>query len=351
MSLLAKLKKTSSVKEASSLEDSPYFDTFDDTPCSVPIMNIILSGALDGGIRRGLTTINGQSRMFKSLQALIMVSAYMKKYPDSVCLFFDSEFGAGKKYFETCEIDPNRVLHIPVVDIETMTNEIMMQLDALEKTEKIIIFVDSIGGLGSRKEATDALSGHEAQDMTRAKKLKSLSRLLPVRLVMKDVPMIAINHTYEEQKLYGKTIISGGQGIMLASEVALIVTRSQEKEEKEVVGYNFNIKCEKSRWVKEASKVTLEVRFDGGVNIYSGLLEIALESKHVTKPKSGWYQRVDPDTGEVLSSKMYREAETNCEEFMRPIINDAGFKQFVIEKFQLAHGSLLVDNSIESEDE
>lgn len=354
MSLMAKLKKNSSIKETDSLEDSKLFDNYDEVASEVPILNTVISGSIDGGLRRGLLTINGESRMFKTIQGLVYVAAYLKKHKDGACIFIDSEFGAGKAYFKTLGIDTNRVLHVPVMDVEEMMHEVIKQLDGLEKDDKVIIFIDSIGGLGSRKEAEDALADHMVADMTRAKKLKSFSRLLPVRLVMKDIPCIAINHVYQEQKLYGKTIISGGQGILLASEVALIVTRSTEKEEKDVVGYNFNITVEKSRWVKEKSKVSLQVRFDGGINRYSGILELALESGHVTKPKNGYYHRVDLETGEVFPEKPLKEENTNTEEFMRPILNDKAFKDFVSEKFRLAHGALLddIDTSVDlSEDE
>lgn len=340
-----KLKKNTTIKASNVLEDSTFFDEYDDTPTAVPILNIALSGKLDGGLRRGMTGIAGESRHFKSLFGLIKVKAYMDKHEDSVCLFYDSEFGAGKKYFESVGIDPNRVMHTPIEDIDQLMHDVMVQLEEIKRGDKVIIFVDSIGSLGSKKEATDAISGNEAADMTRAKRLKSMSRLLPVRLVMRDIPMVCIHHTYQEQKMYGKTIVSGGQGIMLSSEVMFIIGRSQEKDGTEVTGYNFNITVEKSRWVKEKSKVSVQVKFEGGINIYSGILELALESKHVTKPKNGWYQRTDPSTGEVLTEKMYRETETNSEEFMRPILLDRTFHQFVVEKFQLSHSKLLSSDS------
>lgn len=348
MSLLAKLKNNSTIKQTSTLETSTFFDEFDDIPTDIPILNIALSGRINGGLRRGMTGIAGESRHFKSLFGLIKVKAYMDKHPDAVCLFYDSEFGAGKKYFESVGIDTARVIHTPIEDIDQLIHDVMVQLEEIKRGEHVVIFVDSIGSIGSKKEATDALSGNEAADMTRAKRLKSMSRLLPVRLVMRDIPMICIHHTYTEQKMYGKTIVSGGQGIMLSHEVMFIIGRSQEKEDKDIVGYNFNITVEKSRWVKEKSKVSVQVMFEGGINIYSGLLELAVESGNVVKPVKGRYQRVDLTTGELFPEKSLSEDETNTEEFMRPIIDDPAFNDFVVKKFQLAHGKLL-DSNIEEE--
>ena len=91
--LLEKMKKSGSIKNSSILSQSMFFNKKDMVPTDVPIINVALSGSLNGGLTSGLTFIAGESKHFKSLLGLIMVSAYMKKYPDSVCLFYDSEFG------------------------------------------------------------------------------------------------------------------------------------------------------------------------------------------------------------------------------------------------------------------
>ena len=72
-----------------------------------------------------------------------------------------------------------------------------------------------------------------------------------------------------------------------------ILGRQQEKEGTELVGYNFIINVEKSRYVREKSKIPITVSFDGGISRWSGLLDIALESGHVVKPSNGWYSRQD----------------------------------------------------------
>jgi hypothetical protein len=340
------MRASSTIKETDTLEDSVLVNNIPEVATLVPALNIALSGSTTGGLKRGITTLNAESRHFKTLFALVMAKAYLDKHKEAVLLFYDSEFGAGKSYFTSLGIDPNRVLHTPVEDIEFLLHDVMVQLDAMEKNDKVIIVVDSIGGLGSRKEATDALDGKDTTDMTRAKRLKSVSRLLPVRLVKNDVPMILINHVYKTMEMYAKTIIGGGTGLLLASDVAFIITRAQEKDDKtkEILGYDFNLTVEKSRYVAEKSKISIQVRFDGGINIYSGLLELALESKHVTKPKQGQYQLVDPESGEILSDIVYKEKDTNCDEFFGGILKDPRFNKFVEEKYKLSYSKLLEDS-------
>ena len=52
----------------------------------------------------------------------------------------------------------------------------------------------------------------------------------------------------------------------------------------EVNGYDFIINVEKSRMVKEKSKIPVSVSWDGGVERNSGLLDIALAGGFVVKP-------------------------------------------------------------------
>jgi hypothetical protein len=94
-----------------------------------------------------------------------MASAYLKKNPEAVLLFYDSEFGSPVEYFESVGIDPSRVLHTPVKNLEELKFDMMKQLDAVEKGDKLFILIDSIGNLASVKEAEDALDGKSVADM------------------------------------------------------------------------------------------------------------------------------------------------------------------------------------------
>ena len=86
-SLLDKLKKNTTIKESSILEKSKFFTEKDVIPTSVPMINVALSGSLDGGLTPGLTMFAGPSKHFKTAFALLMASAYMKKYKEAVVLF------------------------------------------------------------------------------------------------------------------------------------------------------------------------------------------------------------------------------------------------------------------------
>jgi len=346
MSILDKIKKNSSIKESAILSKSKFFTQKDMIPTSVPIINVALSGRLDGGLTPGLTMWAGPSKHFKTAFSLLMAKSYLDKYDDAALLFYDSEFGTPQSYFDSFGIDTNRVLHTPLTDIEQLKFDIMQQLTNLERGDRLIIVIDSIGNLASKKEVEDALEGKSVADMSRAKQVKSLFRMVTPHLTMKDVPMIVVNHTYKEIGMFPKDIVGGGTGSYYSADNIFIIGRQQEKEGTEVVGYNFIINVEKSRYVKEKSKIPVTVSFDGGVSRWSGLLDLALDSGLVVKPSNGWYSRVDISTGEI-EAKKYRIKETDTKDFWMPIITSKKFQDYVTDKYQIAAGEIMqggVDN-------
>jgi RecA/RadA recombinase len=209
-SVLEKLKKNCRIKEADVLADSDFYAEKDITSTSVPMVNVALSGSIDGGLTSGLTVLAGPSKHFKTSFALLMAGAYLKKHKDACLMFYDSEFGSPQQYFESFGIDTNRVLHIPIKNIEELKFDIVNQLEQMERKDKVIIVIDSVGNLASKKELEDAMNEKSVADMTRAKALKGLFRMVTPYLTMKNICLLAINHTYLEIGLFPKSIVSGG---------------------------------------------------------------------------------------------------------------------------------------------
>jgi RecA/RadA recombinase len=335
MSLLDKLKKNSTIKDTAILSKSIFFAAKDMIQTSIPVVNVAFSGDLDGGFTPGLTMWAGPSKHFKTAFSLLMAKAYQDKYPGSVVLFYDSEFGTPQNYFTSFGIDMERVVHTPVTDVEQLKFDIMNQLQNIERGERVMIVIDSIGNLASKKEVEDALEQKSVGDMTRAKQIKSLFRMVTPHLTLKDIPMVVVNHTYKEIGLYPKDIVGGGTGSYYSADNIYILGRQQEKDGADLIGYNFIINVEKSRYVREKAKIPVTVRFDGGISHYSGLLDMALESGHVTKPNVGWYAKVNTTTGEV-ESKKWRLADTECADFWASIMADPTFKEWVRNNYQFS---------------
>jgi RecA/RadA recombinase len=343
--LLNKLRKNTTIKDSDILADSKFFNAKDMVATTVPAINIALSGKINGGFVPGLTIWAGPSKHFKTSFSLLMAKAYMDKYADAVMLFYDSEFGTPQAYFDSFGIDTSRVLHTPITDVEQLKFDIMQQLGEIKRGDHVIVVVDSVGNLASKKEVEDALKQNSAADMTRAKQLKSLFRMVTPHLNLKDIPLVVVNHTYQTQEMYSKAVVSGGTGIYYSADNIFIIGRQQEKDGKDVTGYNFIINIEKSRFVKEKSKIPIEVSWDKGISKWSGLMDMALESGHVIKPKVGWFQKVDMTTGEIFD-KNWRMADTYTSEFWIPILMCPKFNEFIEKKYAVAAGAIMQSEDV-----
>ena len=344
MSVLEKLKKNSTIKMTDVITESKVFGKKDMAPTPVPMINVALSGRIDGGLVPGMLMLAGPSKHFKSAFALLMAAAYQKKYDDAVILFYDSEFGTPQAYFESFGIDMERVIHTPVTDVEELKFDITNQLKELEKGDRVCIVIDSIGNLASKKEVEDALNEKSVADMSRAKQMKSLFRIVTPHLNLKDIPMIVVNHTYKEIGMFPKDIVSGGTGAYYSSDAIWIVGRQQEKDGQEIKGYHFVINIEKSRHVREKSKIPITVTFEGGISKWSGLLDVAEQGGYIKKPKMGWYEAINPATGEVLSDKLLRAKEIiDNKDFWMMMFEKTNLQDHIPQKYSMANGSILKD--------
>ena len=349
MSLLEKLKKNSTIKDTAILTESKFFGVKDLIQTAVPALNVALSGKLDGGLTPGLTVFAGPSKHFKTAFSLLLAKSYLDKYDDGVVLFYDSEFGTPQAYFDTSGIDTNRVIHTPITDIEQLKHDAMSQMNGFERGDHVIVIVDSIGNLASKKEVDDALDGKSVADMTRAKQMKSLFRMITPHLTIKDIPMVVVNHTYQTMEMFSKAVVSGGTGVYYSADNIYIIGRQQEKTGTDLTGYNFIINVEKSRFVREKSKIPVEVSFTGGIAKWSGLLDMAMESGHVIKPSNGWYQRVDTESGEAVEPKV-RNKDTYTKDFWLPILSDQTFIDWIEKRYTISSSDGIMKEEITEED-
>jgi RecA/RadA recombinase len=344
MSIKDKLIKNSTIKDTATLAQSKIYGKKDMIRTNIPMINVALGGTIDGGLTPGLTMLAGPSKHFKTGFSLLMAKAYLDKYPDGAILFYDSEFGTPQDYFDSFGISSESVIHTPITDVEQLKFDVMKQMNELERGDKVLIIVDSVGNLASKKEVEDALNEKAVADMSRAKQLKSLFRMITPHLSLKDIPMVAVNHTYKEIGMFPKDIVSGGTGGYYSADTIWILGRQQDKDGQEIKGYHFIINVEKSRYVKEKAKVPISISWDGGINKWSGLLECALEHGSVVKPKVGWYQKAGGE-------KSYREKQLIADsEFWKDIFKTTDFAKFLEQKYKAVRKNNGMMQDDESED-
>ena len=144
-------------------------------------------------------------------------------------------------------------------------------------------------------------------------------------------------------------VIKLNSGLMYSADAVYIIGRQQEKEGTELVGYNFVINIEKSRHTKEKSKIAVTVKHEGGIDIYSGLLDIALVTGHVIKPSNGRFQRV---FNGIAEDRKWRTKETSCKEFWEPLIyDDPSFDEAIGLIYKVANTELFSKDPSEMDDD
>ena len=336
MSLLDKMLKSGSIKQAGVVNSSAFFDEKEPIQTELPIVNIAFSGSLKGGLIPGLTVVAGASKSFKTLLSLYCMKAYLEKYKDGIALLYDSEFGITPDYLESFNIDTSRVIHIPIEDVEQLKFDIVKRLDSVDKKDKVFIMIDSIGNLASKKEVEDAANEKSVADMSRAKQLKSLFRIITPKLTTRNIPCLAVNHIYQEIGLFPKNIVSGGTGIYYSANQIFIIGKAQEKEGTDLAGFKFTINIEKSRFVREKAKLPFTVLYETGIQKWSALFDLAIESGHIAKASTqGWYNVVDQETGELIEPKRRAKDLGADDDFFKELVKNEDFNKFVERKYKL----------------
>ena len=166
-------------------------------------------------------------------------------------------------------------------------------------------------------------------------------------------PVYDLSVSEVEHYVLKNGVVTHNTGIYYSANQIFIISKSQEKDGDQLAGFKFTINIEKSRYVKEKAKLPFTVLYEGGVQKWSSLFELAQESGHIIKPKMGWYNIVDMETGEI-QPKSYRakDIESN-DEFFENLIKDKTFKDYVEKKYKLsgAHQSSSETQEHEEDDD
>jgi hypothetical protein len=329
--LLKRIRKNSTIPSASILKSSKYFDSGKLIKTRIPLFNLALSGKLDGGLPSGIIQIAAPPKHFKTkfLHELMYAFQENNKGEDYFIVLYDSELGSTLEYYEKAGLDTTRIDHRPIKSVEELKSDIANLLNDVTDKDKIFICIDSIGMLRSNKETLDAIDGKTTADMTRAKELNSLFRIITAESAIKQIPIAVINHSYQTLELYSKEVASGGRKTQYAAHSLFFITKAQEKEDKELKGFTFTLRAGLSRYVKENSTFPILVFFDEGIYRYSGMFDLALEFGFVKSEKQGWY---------VVAGDEKQKRRADIEEdatFIESLLANADFCAKVEAKYSL----------------
>ena len=256
------------------------------------IFNALVSGSIYGGIPSNkITALAGESSTGKTFYCLGIVKHFLDMDPDAGVIYFESESAISRDMIESRKIDSKRMVIVPVTTVQEFRQQAIKIIDKYlqmpeESRQPMMFVLDSLGMLSTSKEIEDTEAGKETRDMTRAQVVKSIFRVLTLKLGKANVPMIVTNHTYDVVGAYVPTKeMGGGSGLKYAASTIIYLSKKKEKDGKEVIGNIIKAKTAKSRLSKENSEVETRLYYDDrGLDRYYGLLELG--------EKYGIFQRV-----------------------------------------------------------
>lgn len=266
-------------------------DTFVDT--GAYIFNALVSGSIYGGLPSNkITALAGESSTGKTFFALSIVKYFLMQNPDAQVIYFESESAITKTMLSDRGIDVKRLGLVPVTTVQEFRTQSIKVVDEYTKLKKkdrppLMFVLDSLGMLSTTKEVEDASAGKETRDMTRAQVVKSIFRILSLKLGRAGIPLVITNHTYDVVGSYmPQKEMGGGSGLKYAASTIIYLSKSKEKDGTEVVGNIIKCKAFKSRFTKENSMVATRLYYDErGLDRYYGLLELG--EKYGVFEKSG----------------------------------------------------------------
>ncbi len=246
------------------------------------ILNALISGSIYGGLPSNkITALAGESSTGKTFFALSICKNFLNNNPDAQVIYFETESAVSKDMMVSRGIDVKRVGLVPVTTVQEFRTQSIKVVDEYMKLKKddrppLLFVLDSLGMLSTSKEVQDATDGKETRDMTRAQVIKSIFRILSLKLGQAGIPLIVTNHTYEVVGAYVPTKeMGGGSGLKYSASTILFLSKKKEKDGTEVVGNIIKVKAQKSRFTKENSDIETRLFYDArGLDKYYGLLEL-----------------------------------------------------------------------------
>jgi len=277
------------------------------------ILNALISGSIFGGFPSNkITALAGESGTGKTFFALSIVKNFLHSNPLAQAIYFETESAISKDMMLSRDIDVKRVGLVPVSTVQEFRTQSIKVVDEYMKLKKedrppLLFVLDSLGMLSTTKEVQDASDGKETRDMTRAQVIKSIFRILSLKLGQAGIPLIVTNHTYEVVGAYVPTKeMGGGAGLKYSASTILFLSKKKEKDGTEQVGNIIKVKAQKSRFTKENSDVETRLYFDErGLDKYYGLLELG--EQHGVFERVG--NRIKTDSGSVYPSVIYKDPE------------------------------------------
>lgn len=308
---------------------SGEFSGYIDTGCL--ILNAAVSGSLFGGLPDNkVLALAGESSTGKTYIALGIVRYFLQQNPTGGVLYYDTESAVTTKMMTDRGIDARRVIRAEPETLEAFRTHAINFLAKYKEAKDrppMMIVLDSLGMLSSVKEMADTAKGADTRDMTKAGLIRGIFRVLRLRMAKLGVPMIVTGHTYAEVGAYVPTQkLSGGGGLVYASDNIVFLRKSKDKDGTDVVGNILKARMFKARLSRENREVSMRLSYETGLDRHFGLLELG--------EKHGIFQRVGnkyqfPDGNKYFRKNIDENPEKVYTQEVLALLEVAANKEFL----------------------
>ncbi len=240
------------------------------------LLNACMSGSLLKGIPNNRSVcLSGESGVGKTYLLLNMCREAQKM--GYFIIYYDSENAVDAELASNFGVDLSLFRYEPVQTIQEFRSNVTNIIDTLiEQKEagneipKLFIALDSAGNLASQKEVDDAKAYSDKADLSRAKMMKSLFRIMMSKLGIIGGSFVFTNHVYKTMDLYAQDVQSGGQGLVYGASIILNMTKAKLKEGTEQTGIVVTAKPQKNRFCIP-TPVKFHISYQKGMNKFVGL--------------------------------------------------------------------------------
>ena len=309
------------------------------------MLNALISGSINGGFPSNkVTAFAGESSVGKTYYLLQAIIGFFTKYPKGRLVFFESESALTKAMFEERGIPTKQILFLPVETIQEFRTQALRILNKYEDTPvkkrpPLMLALDSLGNLSTKKEVEDIAEGSDKRDMTRSQLIRGSFRALTLKMGKVNVPLILTNHTYTTVGSFiAQQEVSGGGGLKYAASSIITFTKAQDKVKTDVVGGIITAYMYKSRITREKKKVKTQLSFQNGLNPWYGLLEFGEEHGIFSKSGNKWLM----GEKKLYEKAIYKDPEQHFTPEIMEQLDKAAKRTFPF-------GSAVADENVEVE--
>jgi len=276
-------------------------------------LNHIISGDFNKGLPLGrVVDIFGDPSTGKSL-LMYHVLANVQKL-GGIAILDDTEDAYMKEFGDKIGINNDELIRLNSLTVEEHFEKVFLGYkDSAGKKKKsivnaildttpecpIVVALDSLALLSTRHEQEVKF---ERPDMIKAKQIRAGLRMSSFTMRQGKILHMISNHVIAKMGvLYGpQTTTPGGSGVPFQASVRLELSKGKKLEQKlegeieggenaNIIGIECNVYVTKNKVAAPFKRASLEIYFDRGVDVNSGLLNVLVSNGVIKKGTAGYY--------------------------------------------------------------